>query len=150
MKKVNIFEVEYDVYADIEDSDKYLNAMFGSNWSELIEEDKAKLLVSATRSIDKGQWKGVKVNEEQALEFPRFIAGKQTDEDILMRACCEEAYAIYKSGTSQYSNTDGIKTMRVQDTEITFKDSAQDTLFKSNVAEELLKRYMNTGVSVLF
>lgn len=150
MKKVLINEKEYEVYADVEFADNYFNASFGSSWQELDEETKAKLLVTATRSIDKCTWRGVKLEEEQYLEFPRFIAGKHTDDDLVMRACCEEAFAIYKSGSSETSNTDGIKTMRVQDTEITFKDSSEESLFKSNFAEEMLKRYMFTGVSVIY
>lgn len=150
MKTILIKEIEYPVYATKDEADNYFNASFGSNWGTIDDETKNVLLVSATRSIDRAEWKGAKVDEEQPLAFPRYIAGKQTDEDLLMRACCEEAIAIYKSGTSDTSNTEGIESIKVQDTQITFKANAKEQDFKSNDVEELLRPYMYLGVSVLF
>lgn len=150
MKTVLIKDIEYPVYATIDEANEYFNASFGSNWDSIDDETKNVLLVSATRSIDKAEWKGTEVEEKQPLAFPRYIAGKLSDEDLLMRACCEEAIAIYKSGTSDTSNTEGIESIKVQDTQITFKANAKEQGFKSNVVDELLRPYMYLGVSVLF
>lgn len=150
MKTVLIKEIEYPVYATKEEADNYFNASFGSNWESIEDETKNVLLVSATRSIDKSEWKGAKVDKEQPLAFPRYIAGKQTDDELLVNACCEEALAIYNSGTSDTSNTDGIESIKVQDTQITFKANAEEQEFKSNSVEELLRPYRYLGVSVLF
>lgn len=150
MKTVTINDIEYPVYADVADADKHFNASFGSNWSSVSVEDKAKLLVSATRTIDGGEWRGVPVDEQQELAFPRIIYGKQTDDNLLIKACCEEAQAIYKSGTSEYTDAQGIETIKVQDTQITFKANAEEKQFKSEAVEDLLRPYMYQGVSVLY
>lgn len=150
MKTVTINDIEYPVYADVADSDKYFNASFGSSWENISIEDKSKLLVSATRTIDRNEWRGVPVDEQQELAFPRMICGKQTDDNLLMKACCEEAQAIHKSGTSEYTDNQGIETIRVQDTQITFKANAEEKQFKSEAVEDLLRPYMYLGVSVLY
>lgn len=150
MKTITIKKIQYPVYATLKEADEYFNAVFGSNWETIDDGTKNVLLVSATRSIDYAEWKGVKVDEEQALAFPRYIAGKKTDDDLLMKACCEEAIAIYKSGSSNVSNTEGIQSIKVQDTQITFRANAEEQKFKSNAVEEILRPYMYLGVSVLF
>lgn len=150
MKTVQINGIEYPVYATIEDANNYFNASFGNNWNEVSDEDKAKLLVSATRSIDRDEWKGVKKEENQPLAFPRLLNDKETDAELLLRACCEEAIAIYNNGkTSQY-NTEGIQSMRVQDTEITFKSGAEEQHYFSNAVEDILKEYRYYGIRVLY
>lgn len=150
MKTITINEKEYPVYATIEDADEYFDAMFNSNWANIAEEEKAKLLVSATRKIDRGSWKGVKKEENQDLQFPRLILGKETDEEILTMACCEEALAIYTSGNVTGANTQGIKSMKVQDTQIEFLDNREEKMYQSDAAYDLLKPYMRKGTTVLY
>lgn len=150
MKTVIINEIEYPTYATVKDADNYFNAFFGSTWEQIDEVDKAKLLVSATRTIDTQEWRGVKKDETQELAFPRLINKVETDEKLLIKACCEEAISINKSGTSSTENTEGIKSVTVQDTTISFKENSQEKAFKSNVVEELLRPYRYLGVSVLF
>lgn len=150
MKTIEINNIEYPVYATIEDADNYFNAFFGSNWENIELEDRAKLLVSATRTIDYAEWRGEKVEEDQPLQFPRKINGKLTDDTLLMKACAEEALAIYTAGSSNSYNTEGIDSIKVQDTEIKFKSNATEQEFKSNTVEDILRPYMYLGVSVLY
>lgn len=150
MKTVTINEKEYPVYATVEDANDYFNAMFNSNWQNIADEEKAKLLVSATRKIDRGTWKGVKKDEEQELQFPRCIAGKETDEEVLTMACCEEALSIYTSGSITGADTQGIKSMKVQDTQIEFLDNRVEKEYQSDAAYDLLKPYMRKGTTVLY
>lgn len=150
MKIIEINENEYPTYATVEEADDYFTAFYGSVWEEIDEEDKKKLLVSASRTIDYGEWRGYKVDEEQKQAFPRIINGKETDEDLLMKACCEEALGIYQSGNNGIANTDGIQSVRVQDTEITFKSNATEQEFHSNAVEDILRPYRYLGVSVLY
>lgn len=150
MKQIEINEIKYPVYATVEEADVYFNASFGSDWESLYDEDKEKLLVSATRNIDRAEYRGSKVDEEQELAFPRIINGKETDDSILVKACCEEAYAIYNKGKSYTSDVDGIKRIEVQDTTIEFKDSAEASEYVSDVTDDLLRPYRYLGVSVLY
>ena len=150
MKTIEINGIEYPTYATVEEADDYFNASFGASWEEINDYDKEKLLISATRSIDKGEYRGQKVEESQLLEFPRIINGKETSETILMKACCEEAQAIYDKGTSATADIDGVKRVEVQDTAIEFKDSSETSEFVSDVTDDLLRPYRYLGVSVLY
>lgn len=60
-KYININGKEYPVYATVEEADEYFAAFFNSGWDAISDEDKAKLLVSATRSIDRMQFAGEKL-----------------------------------------------------------------------------------------
>lgn len=150
MKTIEINSKEYPTYATIEEADDYFAAFYGSVWHEIDDEDKKKLLVSASRNIDYGEWRGRKVDEDQKQAFPRIINGKETDETLLMIACCEEALGIYQAGSSGTANTDGIASVKVQDTQITFKSNATEQEFHSDTVEDILRPYRYLGVSVLY
>lgn len=145
---ININGKEYPTYATVEQADEYFQASYGSEWENLDDEDKEKLLVTATRSIDKSEYRGKKADEEQPLQFPRIINGKLTDDDLLMRACCEEAMAIYSNG--QTKDYRGIKRIDVQDTSIEFNSNVEDSQYASDVVDDLLLPYRYLGVSVLY
>ena len=150
MKTIEINFIEYPTYATVEEADDYFNASFGSSWDNIDYSDKEKLLISATRSIDRVEYRGQKVEETQPLEFPRIINGKETSEILLTKACCEEAQAIYDKGTSATADIDGVKRVEVQDTAIEFKDSSEASDFVSDTADDLLRPYRYLGVSVLY
>lgn len=75
MKTVTIQGDEYDVYADVEDGDRYFNAdvsPYGVAWRASDDDEKARGLVTGTRFIDAQTWKGVKTGgSAQANAFPR-------------------------------------------------------------------------------
>lgn len=150
MKTVEINDITYPTYATIEEADNYFNASFGSDWETINDDDKAKLLVSATRSIDRAEYRGSKVDEAQELEFPRVISGNETDDTLLLKACCEEAIAIYQHGSTSVSSTDGVKSVEVQDTRIEFKDNTDTSDYISDIVGDLLRPYRYLGVSVLY
>lgn len=150
MGTITINNKEYEVYATVAEADDYFNATFNSNWSNIEEQDKEKLLVSATRKIDRGYWKGAKKEEDQALQFPRIINNKETDDNILMMACCEEAIGIYESGSAVGYDTQGIKSMSVQDTQIEFEVNRVEKDYQSDAAYDLLKPYMKKATRVLY
>ena len=150
MKTIEINGIEYPTYATLDEADNYFNASFGANWENIGDYDKQKLLVTATRGIDRVEYRGAKVDENQVLEFPRIINGVQTDDDLVTRACCEEAEAIYTKGTSATADIDGVKSVKVQDTTIEFKDASETSDFISDTADDLLRPYRYLGVSVLY
>lgn len=148
MKTVEINGKEYAVYATVEEADDYFMAFFNSDWENIDSIDKAKLLVSATRSIDRVAYAGDKIEETQELKFPRIIYHRETDDKILLEACCEEALAIFNFNSAFGGDASGIKSMRVQDTSIEFFESNQEKQFKSDAAYKLLYPYFEFGVEV--
>lgn len=154
MTTITINEIEYNSYASIEEADQYLNVKYGSNWSTYDEDKKAKLLVNATREIDKKDYQGVKVDKAQPLKFPRLIAGVETDENLVKQACIELADNLALASSSSgggTANLQAIKSMKVGDTDITFKDDAvleDPATAASGVIDNLLKPYLKGNAEV--
>lgn len=151
MQTIQIGDIEYPVYATVADADQYFYTTFGQKWCSLDKSTKERLLISATRSIDCGDWIGVKVDKEQPLEFPRIYGKKEeTDDNLLMMACCEEAMAIYEDGSSDAASMSGVASLRVQDTEIRFASNVKEGGLKSETAGKLLDKYAVQGVRILY
>ncbi len=154
MTTIIINNVEYNSYASVEEADQYLNVKYGSNWSTYDEDKKKLLLVNATREIDKREYQGVKVDEKQPLKFPRVIAGVQTDENLVKQACIElaDGLALTSSGTGGgTTNLQAIKSMKVGDTDIEFKDDAvllDPVQAADSIIDDLLKEYLKGNAQV--
>jgi len=80
-------------YADISFADSYFDERYGADsWVESSEQNKTKLLKTATMIIDQLNFAGEKSEEDQTNEFPR---GSDTEVPLnIKRACCEIALAI--------------------------------------------------------
>ena len=143
---------EYYTYATVSEANDYFAASFASEWSEVSDADKPKLLVTATRLIDKKNYQGEKVDEEQHLKFPRIIADEQTDDKLVMEACCELAMSLYFDGDS--SSINGINMKSVQsvslgDSSISFKDGANLESDQDAIIDDYLSDYLMGGVQVI-
>lgn len=148
MKTVNINGKDYPVYATVAEADDYFAGFFNSGWDAIEQDDKPKLLVSATRAIDRGNYAGKKVDSSQVLEFPRIIYHEQTSDKILTEACCEEALAIFSWNSAFGGDVSGIKSMKVQDTSIEFTGNQEMKQFRSDNANKLLYPYFEFGVEI--
>lgn len=154
MTTITINNIEYNSYASVEEADQYLNVKYGSNWSTYDEDKKAKLLVNSTREIDKRLYQGKKADEKQPLKFPRIIAGKPTDDELIKQACIElaDGLALTSSGANGgVSNLQAIKSFKVGDTDVEFKDDAElqdPTEITSGVIDDLLKPYLKGNAEV--
>lgn len=130
MATIKINDYEFNSYATVEEANKYFSARFGSSWHEIDEVEKAQLLVSATREIEKLKFQGIKLDPEQELKFPRVICCYLVEltNKNLVSCCCEIAYAIYNmnliTGDIITPNADKIQSMSVGNTSITFKEGA--------------------------
>ena len=148
MATITINETDYNSYATVEEANKYFNAKFGSSWADILQEDKQKLLVTATREMEKVAYKGIKENLEQDLEFPRiFCCVTLNPEKELAMCCAEIANAIYNLNTSSDNistpNAENIKSMSVGDTSITYKDGANiETDAFTSVAKPFIKKFL--------
>ena len=151
-KTITIDTKEYYTYATVSEANDYFAAAFASEWLELSEDDKSKLLITATRLIDKKNYQGKKVDEEQHLKFPRIIADEQTDDELVMEACSELAMSLYFDGDS--SSINGINMKNVQsvslgDSSISFKDGANLESDQDAIIEDYLSDYLMGGVQVI-
>lgn len=151
MKTITINDFEYPTYATVEDADKYFSAKFGSTWGEVEQADKEKLLVTATREIEKAEFQFCKVDEDQELAFPRMPRFNCYDviinpEKELIECCCEIANAIYNLPMAETITTPGIdkiKSMSVGDTSITYQDGVSiDADSFSATASPFIKKYL--------
>lgn len=75
-------------YATTADADTYFDERLHPNatlWSSQTTDDKERALITATRRLDQEDWQGVRVDEAQALDWPRYWAydedGTEYDSD---------------------------------------------------------------------
>lgn len=72
MASVTINSITYTVYANVATADDYFNGSLSSaDWSALTADEKARALVTSTKTIDRQQWQGEKTDPLQELAFPR-------------------------------------------------------------------------------
>ena len=151
-KIITIDTKEYYTYATVSEANDYFAAAFESEWSEVSETDKPKLLVTATRLIDKKNYQGKKVDEDQHLKFPRIIADEQTDDELVMEACCELAMSLYFDGDSSSINDINMKSVQsvsLGDSSISFKDGANLESDQDAIIDDYLSDYLIGGVQVI-
>ncbi len=158
MAKITINDVEYDSYVTLEEADKYLSVKLGSNWLTYDEETKKKLLVNATREIDKRDYQGKKADKDQPLKFPRILScccQKTTDENLIKQAVFELADALGSNSSSSssgvISNLQAIKSMKVGDTDIEFKDDVtleDPSKIADSVIDDLLGEYLKGNAEI--
>ena len=99
MDIITINGFDFYSYATVAQADEYFSAKFGSEWANIDEEDKKKLLVTATREIENLCFQGVKIDKEQPLKFPRKICCLEIEADNpkIIACCAEIANAFYNT-----------------------------------------------------
>ena len=147
-KVIYLYGKDFNVYATVEEADLYFSTMFGNNWADIGETQKAQLLITATRLIDRQDFQGVVVDEEQLLKLPRIIAGKPTDDDLVTEACCELALQIYQNGNSNVYVND-VQSVSLGDSKITFKDDVVMENTNDLLIDNYLGNYLIGGVRVI-
>lgn len=145
-KTINVNGKDFYTYATVEEANEYFSVIYGSEWENISENQKQKLLLTATRIIDRQDYQGQKVDENQPLKFPRIINGKETSEDLLIIACCELATDIYSdNGVDGVNN---LKSVSLGDSSVSFaegENSCEDDL----IIERYLSDYLLGGVRVI-
>lgn len=148
-KKVTIDTNEYDVYATVSDADNYFAVTYGNEWSSVASTTKPKLLISATKYIDRQNWQGDKVDKEQSLQFPRIINEEQTDDNLLMEACCEIAMSFYNNNTSLSMDISNLQNVKLGDSSISFNQGANVRSEEDSIIDSFLGNYLISGVQVI-
>lgn len=121
--EVTINSQPYWVYADVETADLYLQANYLAGvWFDLTDQDqKAQLLVTATRLLDRQCWLGEKTEPSPSpthtLAWPRTgtgIEGVEDDvvPDDIINGSIELALAILQDDSVVNSQTPGAQKLR--------------------------------------
>lgn len=147
-KFIIINEKTYYTYATVEESNEYFGAAYGSEWEHISDTQKEKLLVTATRLIDKRDYQGEKLDENQPLKFPRVIYGEQTKDERLMAACCELAANVYSDGGVDKTMSN-IKSVSLGGSSISFVERGKTESEDELIIESFLSDYLIGGVKVI-
>lgn len=90
-------------YATVEEADAYLDTCYGADeWAALGEDDKARLLILATRYIDRLTTAFSSVDPTQALNFPLETSddkdlGGRDGFDQARTACIYQAFYLFRN-----------------------------------------------------
>ncbi len=147
-KFIIINEKKYYTYATVEESNEYFGASYGSEWENISDNQKEKLLVTATRVIDRKEYQGEKFDKNQPLKFPRVIYGEKTSDEVLTIACCELAANIYSDGGADNSMSN-IKSVSLGGSSISFVDSGKTECEDDLIIERFLSDYLIGGIKVI-
>lgn len=154
-KTVEINNVIYYTYADLNDAIIYNNAIVGSTWVDKDEKTQAQYLVMATRKIDSYSYAGQKVDPEQPLKFPRITtSGKTSDDEVLTNLCCQIATYYNDNGSSGGSDSgdflSNVENYQIGDLHVKFKSDAEfDLSGLDDFIEDALKDWLqNQGMEI--
>lgn len=146
-KTLTINDIEYPVYADLDDAKEYNNAIAGSTWSDKDEVTQSQYLVMATRKIDTYSYAGSKVDEKQPLKFPRIAkSGKVSDDKVLETLCCMIAKFYNDNGANGGTSTgflNNVDKYQIGDLHVEFKDNATlDVSGLDDYINDMLKEWL--------
>jgi hypothetical protein len=112
-----------------------------ANWSALVDADKEKYLMAATRILDqKVRWKGVKVDETSALRWPRsgvydrdnILIDDTEIPDQLKEVVCEMAkYLLSGEDPTVGIGAEAIKRIKADVVEVEYQDGMMQTTVPS-------------------
>ncbi|MEQ8308007.1 MAG: hypothetical protein RIA09_15730 [Hoeflea sp.] len=120
-------------YVSVDEAADYLtqNIHVAATWDALPLDSKQRLLSWATRYLDQqGRWNGYKTYSDQSLRFPRTGVKDQDGTPLppdeiptqLKEAVIEMARFFLVSDRSAPRGQDGLKKLKVEEIELTFRD----------------------------
>jgi hypothetical protein len=123
-----------DTYGTLVEADAYWTARQAADWAPT-EAAKEYALRKAAQYLDnvyRGRWKGLKVNREQALAWPRSYAidsdGYSVEADTIpqeLKNAQFEVALLYIAGTDPLATVDrAVKSEQVGELSVTYMDSA--------------------------
>lgn len=136
-------------FVTIEEAQAYFDERYDSQtWLGLSDEDKEKLLISATRKINMFDFCGEKEDKSQDLEFPRDFG---TPKDI-KDAVCEEAIQIATNAKDPHAKNKekGVASISLGAGSVSYNAEAkseESKLLVSCTALYLVKKWTKKGFS---
>lgn len=121
-------------YVDVEFADDYIEANIHASaaWLALEEEDKQRLLVRASKYLDRMVvWNGERVDQDSGLRWPRagvydadnFIIADDTIPEALKEATAELASYLMNDDWTAPQGSRGLKEIQVDVIELKFDDT---------------------------
>jgi hypothetical protein len=105
-----------NAYADANDADDFLDNIYGvEEWSQLVDDDKERLLITATKMIDRLTVTYDKADAAQALKFPITDPSDGTNDgwDAVQEATILQAtYLLANNDAIQEAQNIGIQGVR--------------------------------------
>ncbi len=139
-----------NTYISLADAEIYFTNRFGSSaWTALSNTDKEKLLLSATRLLDKyATFEGEKADPDQLLEFPRY--GELIVPTDIISAQCEIAVSVASNGGIIANPEPAIKSMKADVVELVWNDKSSSVNYSifSSYTRDLLRSYCVGNVLV--
>ena len=130
-------------YVTVAEADTYLSTnKYYSAWADYDDEDKANVLIIASRLIDSYMnWFGTKTVESSAMRWPREGVYSLDGVEIssvsipqnLKNAVCEFAYTQYSTNREQESGSLGISELKVDVIELKFDKTDRPFTMPNNV-----------------
>lgn len=142
-----------NTYIDLADAETYLEGSINTSaWDAKSTDEKNRLLVSATRYLDRQDWVGEKTSDVQALDWPRTGVtdpdGNAVDDStvpqFILNAECELAAAMAADSSIQESSSTGsdVKRLKADTVEIEyFSTTIGGTRFPT-IVQELVGFYL--------
>jgi hypothetical protein len=160
-----VLTVNTNSYVDVAAADTYFaERLFAEPWDDATDDNKAKALIMATKTIDRQILRGQKYSADQALQFPRSYpidfsliraswypgnANWVSESDVpqaVIDACCEEALALLDRGNSTRLKLqkEGVKSASVGSASESYTNSVYVML--SPEARDLMQTYVGSVI----
>lgn len=139
-------------YASLFEADAYMEDMYDDGgWSSLDDEQKARLLLTATKMIDKLNVVYDKVVAERKLKFP--VKGQTVDGyDLAKEACLIQALYLYKYDNqldyATRGSITGITNEAYSETSVNRKPSFNPLKKYSSEVYKILADYISLSVTI--
>ncbi len=140
-------EIYKNSFITLDDAELYFNERFNSEkWYSVSEEDKDKLLVTASKKINRYDFLGEKKASEQPMEFPRNYPLPQDIKD----AVCEEAISLIENPNNPHLENQrfGIQSISLGAGSVSYRDKGNFGDLCSSVAMELVTKWVKKGYNI--
>jgi hypothetical protein len=95
------YGVESNSYLEVYEADEIMDNLYGAeDWVTLSEDDKMRLLISATEAIDHITISETKAVSDQALNFPLIEDNVEVGYNEAKRCCALQAFYLYENNDS--------------------------------------------------
>ena len=145
-------ELYKNSFVTLEDAQTYFEERYDSNdWFALEEEDKEKLLITASKKINTFDFVGEQLAKDQPMAFPRDYALPQDIKD----AVCEEAISLISKADSIHAKNqeDNITSISLGAGSVSYgagSNSDEKKLLASSTALYLVKKWIKKGYYMPF
>ena len=145
-------ELYKNSFVTLEEAENYFEERYDSDvWFKQKEEDKEKLLISASKKINTFDFVGEPLEDNQPMAFPRDYALPQDIKD----AVCEEAISLISKADSIHAKNqeDNITSISLGAGSVSYgagSNSDEKKLLASSTALYLVKKWIKKGYYMPF